>query len=244
MGGTSTWSLGHGEWMEGDYYENVGGLVGAFNAGRVKVTGDPSPTEQLWLEPVIEDLVRSDIFVHSVVESVVLDEVTGQIESISNVGVVQFTGTRIAGVLTGGAAMISNLRFDLANKTVVADLSGVKSAFGTNPSVSYNLPGATFLTFTDVATAIEVIDSTTFASSLTFSGLRFSTTGYNFLKSSLGLGGLALFKFTNLSEDGSIQARLVFSSPVPEPGTYALLGVGLVGLCVGAHRRKQSKEAS
>ena len=137
----------------------------------------------------------------------------------------------------GGTATVSNLRFDLANQTVVADLTGMKSAVGTRPSVNYSLPGTTFWTFANVATETESINSTTFASTVTISGLSLTGVGYDFLVDALGLRQVGRSALSGVGQQGSIQTRLVFSAAVPEPSTYALLGVGLVGICVGLRRR-------
>jgi hypothetical protein len=189
------------------------------------------------MEYAYGDLIRTGIQVPTKVASVGIDDVTGKITSVSNSGAMQFSGTRIVGVLTGGTATVSNLRFDLANQTVVADLTGMKSAVGTRPSVNYSLPGTTFWTFANVATETESINSTTFASTLTFSGLNITSEGFDFLKSSLGLGATGGNSLQGIDDYGTIQTRLVFSAAVPEPSTYALLGVGLVGVCVGLCRR-------
>src|SRR5690606_21421110 len=65
-------------------------------------------------------------------------------------GAVQ-VGTRISGTLTGGTASVTNLRFDLANKLVYADLAGTKAAVGTNPAVSYDLPNTALWTIDNIS---------------------------------------------------------------------------------------------
>jgi len=259
-GGTGSWELSNGGWTEQLHGSAVGGFVFALDVLNAKVVGVEGiqPAEQFWTDPDNGHVYRTGVQVPTQVASVALDNATGQITSISNVGSVQIKGARISGTLAGGIATISNLRFDLVNKSVVADLSGVRSAVGTIPSASYNLPGATLWTFASItgprgvpvdalmstnpaeavaAAGFDLIDGGSFASTLTISGLSLSSAGYGFLVDALGLGTTGRNAVSGVGQQGSIQTRLVFSTAVPEPSTYALLGVGLVGICVGLRRR-------
>lgn len=52
------------------------------------------------------------------------------------------------------------------------------------------------------------------------------------------LGGIHSVQFVDVGADGHILDNLAFTS-VPEPGTFALLGAGLIGLSLALRRRKQ-----
>lgn len=281
VSGTSTLSFSTGLYDGADVY-TVGGLVGALNGinGKVTPLGSAEVTETRL------DGARIGSSTKTVVSAVTLDDVSGQIGTVGSVGGVRQAGTFIIGTLTGGYASVSNLRFDLRGGTVTADLYGVRDAFRTRPSVTYDMPNVVLWTFDPNAVsgpasikpeyllasdpvaalsnagftilAADPGDGATlpqyqFAAENVIPNLMITTTGFNFLKDSLGLLIMGTGLYSNISgalvdEDGnfvalggygSLTSRVVFTATIPEPSTYALMGLGLVGVILASRRAKR-----
>jgi hypothetical protein len=214
------------------------------------------------------------------VASVTLDNETGQIQTVGSQGGVWGVSNRIGGVLTGGIVAASNLRFDLVNKAVIADVTGTplvldeaRQLYVEGPTTSQ--PNLALWTIADITGPTSIrpealvaagsgdfnkmladgytLDSvvptddpntTLFSVSAknVLSGLKVTPEGMAYFASSLGIKeGSSLYATladVNNQPDGwgSITSTLSFST-VPEPSTYALMGLGLVGITLVARRR-------
>ena len=76
----------------------------------------------------------------------------------------------------------------------------------------------------------------------TISGLSVTTAGFNFFSQSLGLLSTGVNALAAVSDYGTVQSSLKFSvrevtPAIPEPSTYALMAIGLVGIAAAARRR-------
>ncbi len=282
---TSDLTFSSGSSFDGVDPGTLGGLIGALNSLGVTISGTGGgfvPLSTVMDE--FGDEVRAGAVVRSNMTSLTLDSTTGGIAGIGGAGGVVFAGSRVAGTLNGGVASVTNLRFDLVNKTVRADLQGTKSALGTNPAVNYNLLNTVLWNIGEVSgptsvsplyqqgaplyggsAALEAAGFQSlgmdgegwrvFQSTYVLSGLTITTTGFDFFKNSLGLlsNGVNALSAVNLDPQGwgSLTATMEwhaaqattaelggFEPPIPEPGTSAMMVLGLAGVVTAVRRRR------
>jgi hypothetical protein len=175
---------------------------------------------------------------------------------------------------------VSNLRFDLVNKTVIADVAGTPLVY--NATTKGWAPGATtsqkdlaLWTITSIAGPTQMSVQNLFTAedgdfsglardgyqllaptaerpyyaigaTNVLGGLRVTDAGFAFFANALGLKagstGYNTLAGVNSQPDGwgSITSNMVFTTSIPEPATYALMGLGLVGITLVARRQKST----
>ncbi len=140
---------------------------------------------------------------------------------------------------SGGGTLDIALTQTGFNTSAVPGITGFRSWFGggTNGSVDF-----TFLLGTDNDT--DWTDDTTMASWTGLSSHPFSGSD-SFFPTTMPTGDYSLTILARITHDaGDATSFNAAVEPVPEPGTIALLGVGLAGLVgVGVRRRAKKKDA-
>jgi len=268
--GTLAFSDG-GNYDPADPAASLGGALAALSVANIKISDGsigipPMPATTVTTEYNSDFLVSASAT--STIGSVRIDNSTGNLEALNTQGGIRLTGTRLNGVLTGGTALMSNLRYDLTQKAVVADLSGTKNAFGTNAAVNFNLPGTTLWNIgtvtgptqipTEFLKSPNLIPSMMaagftyegplsgpqhFAGTVVLSDLTLTTAGLNFLRNSLGLLNVMGNALSAVNAEpggwGTMTATVEFAVGVPEPSTYAMGALGLALVGLSARRRQR-----
>jgi len=131
---------------------------------------------------------------------------------------------------SGGSLAITNLRVDLGAKIVYADLEG-GNGVGLKQNIALwniaNISGPT--SFAAVQGTITSVNELT--------GLSITSEAFGYFTQSLGIlaGGLGVLE--SITDYGSISSTITVTASIPEPSTYALMGVGLLGVSLVARRR-------
>jgi hypothetical protein len=130
---------------------------------------------------------------------------------------------------SGGSLSVSAISVDLASKSIFARVSGGNGLADQRVRVwNYtSIEGDT----------TQQLNNGTMVFNNTLTGLTITSEAFDMFAQGLGLkaGGIAAMK--SISDYGVMSSTLSFTV-LPEPSTYLMMGLGLVGLALAAKRRK------
>lgn len=214
-------------------------LIGALNAGGVVVeSAAPAVvTSKLNAKGTAYTAITAAAPVTSLSGS--FDGSTVSIASVGTQGGALLTSEADGFTTTGGSLSITNLKVDLGTKSVYATLVGGNGVGTLNNYLLWN-----YSTLTGATSFAAVAGTTT--SNNTLSGLTITSAAFETFATSLGLTTAGRNAMASITDYGSISSSISVlatknaSTPaVPEPSTYLLMGLGLVGIAAVSKRAKR-----
>lgn len=148
---------------------------------------------------------------------------------------------------SGGTVTVSNLKVDIASKSVIADMAGRPDA---DASGAFALSGVALWSFSQV-TGPAAFDPTLYTrgqdvtslARYALSGLVLTQDAQGLISRGLGLTGLSQASLA-AADLGVLTVDLRYgplaypTASVPEPSSWALMGVGLLGLALARRRAR------
>jgi len=214
-------------------------LIGALNAGKVQVSGIAPATATVVNKT---NAATGVVSISSASAAAPVTSLTGDLVgstlTVTNVGTVggAFQNAPTKNIATNtGSLSITNLNVDLVNKKVFADLVGGNGVGSMSQVYLWDIvnPIVGSTTFT-IPAAGGVMSSTN-----TISGLKITTSSFDIFAQAMGLTANGITSLKTVTDFGTIVSTISAKATptIPEPSTYALMGLGLVGMSLVARRR-------
>ena len=215
-------------------------LLGALSAGSVSVAA---------VSPATATMSGTTVSGASApISAIVLDSgnhLTGSNPIVSAGGTLQTAPSNFAG--NGGTLSVTNLGLDLATGFITADLSGGNGVQALTHVDVFQIGSASFDGTSVSPTAAGSVAVTAGTHTLTSAGLTLNSAAIDsagdnakqyFIKA-LGLTAIGSSIINGVTNFGTLTVTGTFknTTAVPEPSTYAMLGLGLAGLAVASRRR-------
>lgn len=207
-------------------------LLGALDTAKITTAAYGKATPTITKDT---DGFYTNISVSAPISSLVLDTNTFDVTNVNTKGGLTLTAPVVKSVSSGGSLTVTDLKVDLTSKTIYATLIGGNGVGTLSNFALWNystLVGPT--TFTKAGDYIDDI-----------SGLSLTAAGTTAFTQSLGLLSLGKAALSGITDYGTIHSAIhtvidpssLVTPAIPEPSTYALMGLGVAGIAL-ARRRK------
>ena len=203
------------------------GLIDALNLGVVTASGFGGATVTTVGEPGAYEY--GGIIASAKVSSVTYDDATGKVVRVVTVGGARQVATNNP-ALSGGWVEVGNLDVRLDTMEIFGTVQGKSNVSG---SVAQNYSGKLF-------SIAGLAGDTTWQQGVALTqltGLAITTEAFKAIDLSLGLKNVGRAGLQAAAANfGSINSQITVTPAIPEPSTYALMGLGLVGLALVRRR--------
>ena len=205
-------------------------LLGALDTAKISTANYGAVTSTITKDT---DGYYSQIAVSAPMQTLTLDDVSLQVLGVGTKGGMTLTAPVLKSVSSGGSLTVTDINADLTSKTIYATIIGGNGVGTISNFALWNFATLTGPTaYTGPGTYVDDI-----------SGLTLTTDGFAKFSQALGLLSLGKAAMNGITDYGTIHSVLnttlvLDSTPaIPEPSTYALMGLGLVGIAFAARRK-------